>query len=286
MPLWRKAVAIMSDISKDGTLKCGWAPHFPIPKERGVRILGDVCTISVMSGTVAVSTCGSDAEDIPVDPACIFIDEKHVYIRRNWESWYPVDVSNRLFVQKLMSVPSCSMYDSVGGEIKEHHIPVFKMSNFPKVLFRADQLDAALGSATKGKDSENPDSETEGRPPWRIKRVPPAIEACMKGLEADTFPNVIMDGHRADLAFSTQHVAVVCNIWKSDDPLEAEKMEEDLNFIREELLSNEPESECHIVLLSDSPGMVKTKFEATMVMTESGLIGFLRKTFKKTGIIK
>lgn len=173
------------------------------------------------------------------------------------------------------------MYDSVGGEIKEHHIPVFKMSNFPRVLFRADQLDAALGSATMEKSSKSPGSEIEGRPPWRIEKVPPAIEACMDGLEADTFPNVIMDGHQADLAFSTQHVAVVCNIWNSDNPFDVEKMEEDLNFIREELLSNEPESECHIVLLSDSPGMVKTKFEATMVMSENGLVGFLRKTFKK-----
>lgn len=185
------------------------------------------------------------------------------------------------FVQKLMASPRCSIYDSVEGELKEYHIPVFKMSTFPSMLFRADQLDATLGSASIDGDDESSISKPDEKPRVRLDRVPPAIEECMDGLLADTFPNVVMEGRLADIAFSTDRLAVICNLWKSENPLDAEKMEEDLNFIRGELLSNEPGSECHMVIVSDSPGMIKPKFEATKVMTEKGLIGFLQETFQK-----
>lgn len=257
-----------------------WRPMFPEPKDKAVRIFNDECDINLLSSNVVITTKSRSSKDKPIDPACFCIDDTHIYIRRNWESWLTVNTANKFFVNKLMNSPRCTIYDTVDGAMTEYNIPIYNIFDFPHMLFKSEQLDETLSSALLEKGDDGLKSDMPERPTPRLSSIPPAISECMEKLEADIFPNVIMDGHLADLAFSTDRVAVLCSLWKSENPVDAHKLEDDLDYIKGELLSNEPDSECHMVLLADSPGMVKPKCDTTMVMTEKGLIGFLKEIFK------
>ena len=127
---------------------------FPFPEDCEVRISDDKYPMNIVSGGVIVSSQGSPDDDIPVDPACIVIDEKHIYLRRNWESWHTINTANKVFVKKLMESATCLIYDSVGGMTEEYRIPIYKLSNFPERLFKEDQLGEILSSMSKCKNND------------------------------------------------------------------------------------------------------------------------------------
>ena len=127
---------------------------FPFPEDCEVRISDDKYSMNIVSGGVIVSSQGSPDDDIPVDPACIVIDEKHIYLRRNWESWHTINTANKVFVKKLMESATCLIYDSVGGMTEEYRIPIYKLSNFTERLFKEDQLGEILSSMSKCKNND------------------------------------------------------------------------------------------------------------------------------------
>ena len=264
-----------SELAREGRL------NFPSPKDQEVRISDDSYSMSIISGSIIVSSQGSSSEDVPEDPACIVIDEKRVYLRRNWKSWHTIDTSNKIFVKKLIESPHCTIYDSVGGVTQEHHVPIYKLSDFPNRLFKVDQLDETLGSVSDGQDNDKAAPGEFDRNSYLGKIFSADLFACVKDLKADVFPHILLEGHMADVAFSTDSVAVVCNVWKSENPKDAKNKECALQSIKDFLLSNEPCSECHVVLVTDFPGMFRPQHETTAVMTEKGLIAFLQEVFER-----
>jgi hypothetical protein len=252
---------------------------FPFPEDCEVRISDDKYSMNIVSGGVIVSSQGSSDDDIPVDPACIVIDEKHIYLRRNWESWHTINTANKVFVKKLMESATCLIYDSVGGMTEEYRIPIYKLSNFPERLFKEDQLGEMLSSMSKRKNNDKTGLKKSDYDSRLDEFLPSEIFEWAKKWEVDIFPHVLKDKHMVDVAFSTANVAVLCNAFKSKNSVVAKKKEEDLYYIRNDMLSEEPDAECHIVLVTDIIDGFMPQRETTKVLVKDELFEFLKEIY-------
>lgn len=252
---------------------------FPFPKDREVDIYDDYYSINIVAGGVIISSQGSTPEDLPVNPACIVIDEKRIYLRRNWESWHTINTANKVFVKKLMESATCLIYDSVGGMTEEYRIPIYKLSNFPEKLFKDDQLGEMLSSMSKRKNNDKTDSGKSDYDSRLDEFLPSEIFEWAEKWEVDIFPHVLKDKHMVDVAFSTANVAVLCNAFKSKNSVVAKKKEDDLYCIKNDMLSEEPDAECHIVLLTDIINGFMPQRATTKVLIKDELFEFLKEIY-------
>lgn len=253
--------------------------NFPCPKDRKVEIFDDNYSMNIASGSVIISSEGSFSEDIPVNPACIVIDEKHIYLRRNWESWHTVNTTNKVFVKKLMESASCLIYDTVCGALQEFRIPIYKLSNFPERLFKKDELDAILDSKSKEGKNQEEGIENLVETSDILEMMPEKILNCAKALGVEIIPSVVVDGHCVDLAFTTENVSVFCGIFRVEDSSKGRKKEEDLHYVKADMSRSAPDAECHVALVTDIIDCFSPQYETTNMMTEDGLIEFLEKIF-------
>lgn len=265
---------------------------FPFPKDSEVDIYDDYYSINIVAGSVIISSQGSTPEDVPVNPACIVIDEKRIYLRRNWESWHTINTANKVFVKKLMESATCLIYDSVGGMTEEYRIPIYKLSNFPEKLFKAGRLEELLSPMSKDetKKGENNDENKNNNDESEIEdfvddadiveMLPDKMLNCTKALGVDIIPRLEVNGHHVDLAFRTENVSVLCGLLFGDESSNEEKQtEDDLHYVKDDMLRETTDSECHVVLLIREVGSFRPQYETTNVMTEDGLIDFLEKIF-------
>lgn len=265
---------------------------FPFPKDSEVDIYDDYYSINIVAGSVIISSQGSTPEDVPVNPACIVIDEKRIYLRRNWESWHTINTANKVFVKKLMESATCLIYDSVGGMTEEYRIPIYKLSNFPEKLFKPGRLEELLSPMSKDetKKGENNDENKNNNDESEIEdfvddadiveMLPDKMLNCTKALGVDIIPRLEVNGHHVDLAFRTENVSVLCGLLFGDESSNEEKQtEDDLYYVKDDMLRETTDSECHVVLLIREVGSFRPQYETTNVMTEDGLIDFLEKIF-------
>ena len=253
--------------------------NFPFPKDCEVRISDDRFSMGIISSGVIISSCGSSDEDIPVDPACIVIDDEHIYLRRNWKSWHTVDTKNKVLVKKLVKSARCVMFDSIGAISEEYKIPIYKISTFPEKLFRKDELDEVSGMMSE--DKKDIEKEIEDMKDSDIvEMLPDKILNCTKKFGVDIIPRFQVDDHCIDLVFTIENVSVFCGIiFDSEDANRAKEKEDDMYYIKDDMLKEAPDAKRHIALVVEDVGCFKPQYETTNILTEDGLIEFLEKIF-------
>ena len=187
----------------DDSSTASWSPGYPAGKDERVTLLDlDLQT------TISDRRPGVTVIDYPLDnPACFWIDSRHVYLRVNWGLWCTVSLSNPNHIAALRAARYCRITHSQDNEISEVTAPVFHIAELPGGLFVQEDK--------KEPDDGDPPSE---EPPTGQQRAIAFLQASIPSeLDVQAFTNVIADGKPIDFVVSDDNAAVIFAVFPRDE---------------------------------------------------------------------
>lgn len=109
-----------------------WKPEFPKSDDRKVNM----CSNAVQTFSVSREVGVMITEDVEKQsPACFWVDEKNVFLRMNWGTWYKVSTDSPETVSAICRRHTAKLTQIVGNCSKDCFIPVFHLDRLPAEIF-------------------------------------------------------------------------------------------------------------------------------------------------------
>ena len=144
-----------------------WEPEFKDWSEDKVSMSScELATNSMSRGEYGViMQVGTDEDNYPVDAAIFWTDEKHLYLRYNWESWYKVSNDDPDNCSNICKRNSAKLLLCTTTSIKHHAVKVYHIDRLPEELFGKQESETSdSGKAIQlDFDLPIPSDENEGK---------------------------------------------------------------------------------------------------------------------------
>jgi hypothetical protein len=252
---------------------CSWYPTFERTQEEAIELLDTRCNVSIVSNTIQIDVEKADEDNPPKDSACLWIDEEHVYLRRNWAEWHTVDTSSLTCIRKLMQYKRCIMAYVKDKKVEQQSIPIYQISEFPEMLFEEKRTPAAIH------EKDIMDETCEG---WSVDDgvLPELLKARSKKIEGvKVFPNINLEGAMADFAIASDTRALIFRIWRESDMDVTPRMEADLQKIKKLLIEKDADIRCQMILLTDHEELLGPQDKTILVLSVDELLKYMKHFF-------
>ena len=179
-----------------------WTPNYPKSKAKKVHLQD--CEFSTF---ISDRRPGIIVQDYPLEnPACFWIDYKHLYLRTNWTTWGTVSLSNPEQVVAICDAHYCRILHSANDVTSDFIVPVYRIAALPGNLFGSDDiLKSKSNGVVLGRKEEYQES---------IDLVAKIANKVSKDLEI--FPRVTLENDMCSIVISNDDHAVIMDILPED----------------------------------------------------------------------
>ena len=179
-----------------------WHPDYPDRKDRRVKMDDGDLQTSISDRRPVISLTGEEMDS----PACFWIDRDHIYLRLDWDRWYPVEPSNPQHAAALCSSYYCRIVLSTGNGFKEMIAPVFHVAELTSELF---------------KPSDGASVPSESFVERKQKAIAMLADAIPDDVDAMPFRRVLLDGVLVDFVVSSDDKGILFSVFPEDETLVA-----------------------------------------------------------------
>ena len=114
-----------------------WEPEFDDwPEDKVSMSYCELATSSMSRNEFGVIMQMEICDDLmPIDAAIFWTDERHLYLRYNWETWYKVSNDDPDNCSHICKRNSATILLCTNTNIKYHAVKVYHIDNLPEELF-------------------------------------------------------------------------------------------------------------------------------------------------------
>ncbi len=135
-----------------------WEPEFEDCSEDKVAMMSCELATSSMSRNEygVIMHVGTDEDQYPVDAAIFWTDERHLYLRYDWGTWYRVSNDDPDNCVNICKRNSATLLLCTNSSIKYHAVKVYHIDGLPTELFGQQESEASSSSKGTQLDSDLP----------------------------------------------------------------------------------------------------------------------------------